>query len=297
MPNLKNLKLRIKSVVSTRKITKAMKVVSASKLKKAQQTMKNSSAYYDKVNEIVGNTSNCSEDLNQTLLYGHGKNNVHLLIILSSDRGLCGPFNSNIYKAVKREVSELRAQNKKIYLFTIGTKIFSLLGQYRDIILDNIEIEGKKKITYKKAEEITDRILKMFASNEFDQCKIIYNSFESAISQKVVKKNIIPYLEDSDIKHDHQISSDEKLNQVNYEYEPEQEMILQDVLPMAIAAKIYHALLNSVTSEYAARMTAMDNANRNAEKMIKNLNLLYNRTRQAMITKELIEIISGAEAL
>lgn len=289
MPSLKDLKNRIKSVKSTQKITKAMKMVSAAKLRRAKERAEAARPYAEKMAEIVANvaTSPTAQAIPNKLLSGTGKSDMHLIVVMTSDRGLCGAFNSSITRATKRKVAELRNAGKEVKLFCVGKKAYELLKQdYGKTIVGRLSEIGRKQVKYIDAEHVARAVLKEFDTGNIDVVHIIYNHFKSAISQTVTFQQIIPLLVD-----------EKKADQTPYEFEPEEDLILNDLLPRNITVQIYGALLENAASEQGARMTAMDNATRNAGEMIGKLTLKYNRTRQATITKELIEIISGAEAL
>lgn len=291
MANLKDLKVRIRSVKSTQKITRAMKMVSASKLRRARENAERAVPYAERMERVMKTlAANVSGDSAPKLLVGNGKSQTHLLIAVSSDRGLCGGFNANIAKAVKRKIAELTSQGKQVKLICLGKKGFEILrsthGQY---IIDKAQgIASKKIVPFSDAEEQTQKILAMFDADEFDVCTIYYNKFISAISQKVTAQQLIPL----DLGTETGVASSSV-----YEYEPSEAQILSDLLPRNISVQIYNAFLENSASEHGARMAAMDNATRNAGDMIKKLTLKYNRTRQAVITKELLEIIAGAEAV
>lgn len=291
MANLKDLKIRIRSVKSTQKITRAMKLVSASKLRRARENAERALPYATRMERVIKTlATNVSGDNAPKLLAGNGKSNIHLLIVISSDRGLCGGFNANLTKAVKRKIIELTAQGKQTKVICLGKKGYEILkSTHATYIIDKIQgIASKKIVPFSDAEEQTQKIITMFEEEAFDVCTIFYNKFISAISQKVTAQQLIPL----DIGDSATKSSD-----AVYEYEPSETKILSDLLPKNIAVQIYNAFLENSASEHGARMAAMDNATRNAGDMIKKLTLKYNRTRQAVITKELLEIIAGAEAV
>lgn len=296
MANLKILKTRIKSVKSTQKITKAMKMVAASKLRRARLNAEAAAPYAKHMEEMLSTlASSARENVDApALLIGTGKEDVHLIVVATSDRGLCGAFNSSIVRAVRRHIQELERANKKVKLLILGKKGYEQLKTTdKRKIIDTIEGISKKQAGYTDAEQIAERVIALFEAGEFDVCTVFYNKFHSAISQVVTPQQLIP-LDIPTLEH-----LDMSVNQVNavYEYEPDEESLLKDLLPRNIAVQVYHALLESAASEQGARMSAMDNATRNAGEMMKDLTLVYNRTRQATITKELIEIISGAEAI
>jgi F-type H+-transporting ATPase subunit gamma len=291
MANLKTLKNRIKSVKSTQKITKAMKMVAASKLRRARMQAEAAQPYAKHMEKMlialaagtVGGTGV------SPLISGTGSDAVHLVIVATSDRGLCGAFNSSIVRAARKHIQELGQSGKKVKILCVGKKGYDQLKtQYGKLIIETMEGIGKRHLSYMDAESIAKKVLELFAAGQFDVCSIFYNAFKSVISQIVTLQQLIP-LEYSVLETTGTATV--------YEYEPSEEVILEDLLPRNIAVQIYHALLENAASEQGARMSAMDNATRNAGEMIKDLTLVYNRTRQAAITRELIEIISGAEAL
>jgi F-type H+-transporting ATPase subunit gamma len=293
MASLKFLRNRITSVKSTQKITKAMKMVAAAKLRKAQQNAENARPYSEKLNSIILNLKNSVNDIDSApkLLVGNQKEETHLCVVLSSDRGLCGGFNTNICRKAKIFFEKVIEQNKKLKIIVVGSKANDQLRRkYSQYIIDKISLKDEKVISFAKAQEITDKILNLFTRNEFDTCTLFFNKFKSVILQIPQAQQLIP------------VSINEKLDQENknntqYEYEPEENEILENLLPKNIATQIYTAFLENQASEQGSRMTAMDNATRNAGELIGKLTINYNRTRQAVITKELIEIISGAESL
>lgn len=292
MPSLKSIKNRIKSVKSTQKITKAMKMVAASKLKRAREHAESASEYASKLHDMVlsiasGIDPSSSERIQ--LLHGNGKDNTHLIIVSSSDRGLCGSFNHSISKAVKNKIKELSADGKKVKLMCIGKKSYEIFKvEHADKIVKRYDhIAGKTGVDFNIAKEIADHLIEQFEAGAFDACTVFFNRFQSAISQIPTAKQIIPLefdVSECEVQH-------------GCEFEPDEEEIVERLMPKNIAVQMFTALLENNASEHAARMTAMDNATRNSGEMIKKLNLVYNRTRQAYITKELIEIISGAEAV
>ena len=294
MPSLKDLRNRIDSVKSTKKITQAMKMVAASKLKKAQSLAEKGRSYSSGLDSIVKDLVNSSENIEHPLLVNNEENkNSSLIIVISSDRGLCGGLNSNIVKEVKKKIYELEGKKKSASLVCIGKKGFDLLsGLYEKLFNFEVKQINISEIDYKSTEEIGKKILNSFYKNDFQECSLFYNHFNSVISQEVKVEKLIPYSKSSETDTENQNNID------NYfEYEPNEEEVLSKILPKNFIVQIYKAILESRASEQGARMTAMDNATRNAGEMIDNLSLKYNRQRQAIITKELIEIISGAEAL
>ena len=291
MPSLKDLKNRIKSVKSTQKITKAMKMVAAAKLRRAREQAEASRPYSQAMEKLLANLASGSEKQTngRSLLSGAGSSDTQLIVVATSDRGLCGGFNSSIVRAVRRKVRELQGQGITVKLLCIGRKGYEQLNhEFSKIIIGKSEL-NKKKLGFADAEIVSSDLITRFEAGEFDVAHVIYNKFKSAISQVVTFQQIIPL----EIKETAQQSSQNSV----YEYEPNEAEILAELLPRNLGVQIYTALLENAASEQGARMTAMDNATRNAGEMIKGLSLKYNRTRQAAITKELIEIISGAEAV
>jgi len=294
MPSLKDLKNRIGSVKSTQKITKAMKMVAASKLRRAREAAESARPYAQRMETMVASLALGIGDTEDAplLMLGTGKNDKHLIIVATSDRGLCGGFNSNIIRAVKQKVRELQGQGKEVRLFCVGRKGYDVLKpEFGSLIVGKLTDVVKKTVKYDVAESIGSQVVAMYEAEGYDVCHIIYNQFVSAIAQKVTWQQIIPLALPESSKD--QIGDMDSL----YEYEPDEEAILKDLLPRNVSMQIFKALLENAASEQGARMTAMDNASRNAGEMIKKLTLQYNRSRQAAITKELIEIISGAEAV
>ncbi|AIL64968.1 ATP synthase gamma subunit [Rickettsiales bacterium Ac37b] len=292
--NIKDLKLRIKSVKSTQKITRAMKMVAAAKLRRSREKLEIALPYITKMQETILDLSQASNFENNApkLLVGTSEEKIYLVIVVTSDRGLCGAFNSSIIRATKKYIQELRDQGKDYKIFCIGKKGYeSLKIDYSKNIIGHTLTSSKKEVNYSDSERIANKILAAFSASEFDVCVVLYNKFKNAISQIATMQQLIP-LAEHDSGNDYSTNS-HKL----FEYEPSEEAILNTLLPKNVKVQLYRALLENAASEQGARMTAMDNATTNAGEMIKNLTLLYNRTRQAAITKELIEIISGAEAL
>jgi len=290
MPSLKDLKNRVKSVKSTQKITKAMKMVAAAKLRRAREQAEASRPYAEAMEAMLAALASSINEGAQApaLLSGSGKSDVQLLVVATSDRGLCGAFNGSIVRAVRRRVRELQMHGVTVKLLCIGRKGYEQLsGEFGAFIIGRQELP-KKRISYTDADALAKQLIERFELGEFDQAHIVYNQFRSAISQIVTFQQLIPLAIDTNAA---------AAPDVTYEYEPDEEEILADLLPKNLGVQLYKALLENAASEQGARMTAMDNATRNAGDMIKKLNLKYNRTRQAAITKELIEIISGAEAV
>jgi len=292
MPSLKDLKIRINTVKSTQKITSAMKMVASAKLKKAQEKAESGRPYATKMSSIVSTlASKVNKGSGPKLLFGNNSDKNILIVAISADRGLCGGFNNNISKEVRRRVKELENDGKIVKLILVGRKVGSVLKrEMGDRIIGSFTGIQGDNLTFIKVSPVSLQILSLFEENNVDEVEMLYNRFQSVISQVVTKKQLIP-AEVSDEK------IEEEDQQTTYEYEPEEEVILNDLLPRNLSTQIYSALLESSAGELAARMTAMDNATRNAGELIDRLTLEYNRTRQAFITKELIEIISGAEAV
>lgn len=300
MANLKDLKNRISSVKNTQKITKAMKMVAAAKLRKAQEAAIASRPYSEKLAEVMTELAG-AKDLSgsRNLLTGTGEDKKHLVIVATSSRGLCGGFNSSITKAASNKIYSLIAREREVEIICVGSKGEDLLrAKYGDLISETIVGKQKKTVEFSAAKEIADKIAAKFEAGEFDECSIFYNHFNSPISQVPTMHKLVPCgLPETEEENDNENSGTERADDFVFEFEPEKEQILDYLLPKNLAIQIYHALLENQASEMGARMTAMDNATRNAGDMIERLSLEYNRTRQAAITTELIEIISGAEAL
>jgi F-type H+-transporting ATPase subunit gamma len=290
MPSLKDLKNRIGSVKSTQKITSAMKMVAAAKLRKAQEQALASRPYTSLMDKVVSKIASKTSGNTIDLLTGKTDNKTHLIVVFSADRGLCGGFNGSITRAVRAEIKKLEEDGITVKLLMVGKKSADALNrEFGHLFVERIDGNSAKP-NYTDAEIIAKKIISLFEDNEFGVCKVIFNKFVSAITQEVTFKSLIP----ADIQ---ETETDEvDLNSI-YEFEPSEEEILNDLLPRNLATQLFSSQMESTASELAARMTAMDNATRNAGDMIDNLTLQYNRTRQAVITKELIEIISGAEAL
>ena len=292
MPSLKDLKIRINTVKSTQKITSAMKMVASAKLKKAQEKAESGRPYATKMSNIVSTlASKVNKGSGPKLLFGNNSDKNILIVAISADRGLCGGFNNNISKEVRRRVKELENDGKIVKLILVGRKVGSVLKrEMGDRIIGSFTGIQGDNLTFSKVSPISLQIISLFEENNVDKVEMLYNRFQSVITQIVTKKQLIPAeVNDKKIEIEDQ--------QTTYEYEPEEEIILNDLLPRNLSTQIYSALLESSAGELAARMTAMDNATRNAGELIDRLTLEYNRTRQAFITKELIEIISGAEAV
>ena len=293
MPSLKDLRNRITSVKSTQKITKAMKMVAAAKLRKAQENAEKGRAYSKKMNNIISNLKQSIADVSSApkLLVGTNKSEVHLCIVITADRGLCGGFNTNIVKRAKEYFNHILDANKKLKIITVGSKGDDQIKRnFKNNIVEKISHKSVKNISLNEASELTSKIIVMFENNEFDVCTIFYNKFRSVISQEPQAQQIIP-VENSDMDVENTEGEDQ------YEFEPDENEILEYLLPQNITTQLYKAFLENAASEQGSRMSAMDNATRNAGDLIDKLTINYNRSRQAVITSELIEIISGAESL
>ena len=296
MPSLKDLRMRIDSVKSTQKITSAMKMVAAAKLRRAQEQAEAARPYAERMERMLGSLagSMASNEGASPLLAGTGKQDVHLLVVMTSDRGLCGAFNSSIVREARRMITELHGDGKEVKILCVGRKGWgNLRRDHASLIVDLIEDIGRPRLGFDDAQGIANRVVEMFDGGEFDVCTLIYNQFKSAISQVVTRQQLVPFaVEESDDADQESAAAD-----VVYDYEPDEAEILDVLLPRNMSVQVFRALLENNASEHGARMSAMDNATRNAGDMIKKLTLQYNRARQAHITKELIEIISGAEAV
>ena len=291
MPSLDDLRKRIKSVKSTQKITKAMKMVAAAKLRKAQENAEKGRPYSEKMNNIIINLSNSISDKENApkLLVGTGNQKVHLCIVLTADRGLCGGFNTNIVKKAKSFFDKIIAEGKSLKIINVGSKGYDQLKRvYENQIIEKISFKDSKVANYLDAEIVGKKIIELFEKNEIDICTIFYNQFKNVITQIPQEQQIIP-LKPSEVK--------ENMVDDNYEFEPEEDEILSNLLPKNISTQIFKAMLENSASEQGSRMSAMDSATRNAGELVDKLTINYNRSRQAAITKELIEIISGAESL
>ncbi|WP_440681532.1 F0F1 ATP synthase subunit gamma [Candidatus Pelagibacter sp. HIMB1623] len=290
MASLDDLKKRIASVKSTQKITKAMKMVAAAKLRKAQESAEKGRPYSEKMNNVILNLSSGISDKENApkLLAGTGQDKVHLCVVMTSDRGLCGGFNSNIIKKAKSYFSKILDENKELKIITVGSKGNDQLKRtYGDKIIENISFKESKNANYFDADKVGKIIIEKFEAGEFDVCTIFYNKFKNVITQIPQAQQIIP------LNNEESENSSEE----SYEFEPDEDEILSNLLPKNISTQIFKAMLENSASEQGSRMSAMDNATRNAGEMVDKLTIEYNRSRQAAITKELIEIISGAESL
>ena len=294
MPSLKDLKNRIASVKATQKITKAMKMVAAAKLRRAQEAAEAARPYSQRMGAVLANIAKAVTDADgaPTLMTGNGKDQVHLLVVCTAERGLCGGFNSQISRFARDHARRLLAEGKTVKIFTVGKKGYDVLRrEFASLIVERKELRDVKKVGFDNADQIGKRIIDMFEADEFDVCTLFYSEFKSVISQVPTAQQLIPASAPTAVAEDAEHAG------AVYEYEPDPASILEDLIPRNISVQIFRALLENVAGEMGAKMSAMDNATRNAGEMINKLTLNYNRQRQAQITKELIEIISGAEAL
>jgi len=292
MPSLKDLKNRISSVKSTRKITKAMQMVAAAKLRRAQDAAEQARPYAERFNAVMAGlaASVGGADTAPKLIAGTGKDDVQLLVVMTAERGLCGGFNANIAKAARQRAEKLRAEGKTVKILTVGKKGREALKRdLGELFIGHVDLSEVKQMNYAAAQNIATDILNRFDAGEFDVATIFYAEFVNVVTQKPQAKQIIPA--------SYEVEDEAEQSGAEYEYEPSEEAILADLLPRGVATQIFAALLENAASEQGARMSAMDNATRNAGDMIDRLTIEYNRSRQAVITNELIEIISGAEAL
>jgi F-type H+-transporting ATPase subunit gamma len=292
MPTLDDLKKRIKSVKSTQKITKAMKMVAAAKLRKAQENAERGRPYSQKMQNIVLNLTKSINDPENApkLMVGTGQDKVYLCVLLTADRGLCGGFNSNICRLAKNNFKKLISEGKELKIITVGSKgLDQIKREYEKYIIKKISFKEKKAISFKEAEIVGKEIIDLFNKKEFDKCILFYSNFKNVITQIPQAQQIIPT--------DKVVSTNKIEEEIYYEFEPDEDEILEDLLPKNISTQVFKAFLENSASEQGSRMTAMDNATRNAGDLVDKLTINYNRSRQASITKELIEIISGAESL
>lgn len=290
MPSLKDLKIRIESVKSTRKITKAMQMVAAAKLRRAQESAESARPYSERMQSVMAGlaASAAGADTAPEALAGTGKDDVQLLIVATAERGLCGGFNSSIARLARGQARKLQAEGKTVKMLTIGKKGREMLKrEFEPVMVDHVDLSMHRRITYEAALGIGEQVLGMFGDGEYDVAKIYYSKFRSVISREPLERQIVPV----------PVEEDEGQDKPFYEYEPDGAELLAELVPKAVANQIFVALLENAASEQGARMAAMDSATRNAGEMIDKLTIQYNRSRQAAITKELIEIISGAEAL
>ena len=291
MASLDDLRKRITSVKSTQKITKAMKMVAAAKLRKAQDSAEKGRPYSEKMRNIILNLTESINDPSNApkLLVGTGKDQTYLCVVMTSDRGLCGGFNSNICRLAKNHFSKILSEGKELKIITIGSKGHDQLKrEYGRYIIKKLSFKDKKKISFLEADEVGKIIIDLFDKNEFDKCILFFNNFKNVVTQIPQAQQIIPAEKKEATK---------EKNENFYEFEPDEDEILEDLLPKNISTQVFKAFLENSASEQGSRMTAMDNATRNAGDLVNKLTIVYNRSRQAAITKELIEIISGAESL
>ena len=291
MPSLKDMRVRIAATKATQKITKAMQMVAASKLRRAQAAAEAARPYAQQMTKVLGNIAAAVGDLGAAprLLVGTGSERVHLLLVCTAERGLCGPFNSAIVRLARERANALMAEGKEVKFFCVGRKGYEQLRRlYEKQIIEHIELRAVRTLAFEHAENIGEKIVQLYEQGAFDVCTLFFSRFKSVIAQIPTAQQIIPPVFEGDAGNN---------NGVVYEYEPDEDEILVELLPRNISVQIFRALLENAASFYGAQMSAMDNATRNAGEMIRKQTLTYNRTRQAMITKELIEIISGAEAL
>jgi F-type H+-transporting ATPase subunit gamma len=288
MASLKDMRVRIAATKATQKITKAMQMVAASKLRRAQAAAEAARPYAERMGKVLGSIASAvaGSDSAPKLLAGTGSDRVHLLVVCTAERGLCGPFNSSIVRLAREQANALTGQGKEVKILCVGRKGFDQLRRlFGKQIIETIELRGVRVLGFEQAEMIAKKIVALFDEGQFDVCTLFFSRFKSVIAQIPTAQQIIPPV------------FEKAEGDVNYEYEPEEEEILAELLPRNLSVQVFRALLENAASEQGARMSAMDNATRNAGEMIRKQTLTYNRTRQAMITKELIEIISGAEAL
>jgi len=291
MPSLKDMRVRIAATKATQKITKAMQMVAASKLRRAQAAAEAARPYAQRMTKVLGNIAAAADNLGAAprLLVGTGSDRVHLLLVCTAERGLCGPFNSAIVRLARERANALMAEGKEVRFFCVGRKGYEQLRRlYEKQIIEHIELRAVRTLAFEHAENVGEKIVRLYEQGAFDVCTLFFSRFRSVIAQIPTAQQIIPPVFEGDGGND---------NGVVYEYEPDEDEILVELLPRNICVQIFRALLENAASFYGAQMTAMDNATRNAGEMIRKQTLTYNRTRQAMITKELIEIISGAEAV
>ena len=291
MASLDDLRKRITSVKSTQKLTKAMKMVAAAKLRKAQESAEKGRPYSEKMRNIILNLTESINDPSNApkLLVGTGKDQTYLCVVMTSDRGLCGGFNSNICRLAKNHFSKILSEGKELKIITIGSKGYDQLKrEYGKYIIKKLSFKDKKKISFLEADEVGKIIIDLFDKNEFDKCILFFNNFKNVVTQIPQAQQIIPAEKKEATK---------EKNENFYEFEPDEDEILEDLLPKNISTQVFKAFLENSASEQGSRMTAMDNATRNAGDLVNKLTIVYNRSRQAAITKELIEIISGAESL
>jgi F-type H+-transporting ATPase subunit gamma len=291
MPSLKDMRVRIAATKATQKITKAMQMVAASKLRRAQAVAEAARPYAQQMAKVLGNIAAAVGNLGAAprLLVGTGSDRVHLLLVCTAERGLCGPFNSAIVRLARERANALMAEGKEVKFFCVGRKGYEQLRRlYEKQIIEHIELRGVRTLAFEHAENIGEKIVQLYEQGAFDVSTLFFSRFKSVIAQIPTALQLVPPVFEGEAGND---------NGVVYEYEPDEDEILVELLPRNVSVQIFRALLENAASFYGAQMTAMDNATRNAGEMIRKQTLTYNRTRQAMITKELIEIISGAEAV
>jgi F-type H+-transporting ATPase subunit gamma len=291
MPSLKDMRVRIAATKATQKITKAMQMVAASKLRRAQAAAEAARPYAQRMTKVLGNIAAAAGNLGAAprLLVGTGSDRVHLLLVCTAERGLCGPFNSAIVRLARERANALMAEGKEVKFFCVGRKGYEQLRRlYEKQIIEHIELRAVRTLAFEHAENVGEKIVRLYEQGAFDVCTLFFSRFRSVIAQIPTAQQIIPPVFEGDADDN---------NGVVYEYEPDEDEILLELLPRNISVQVFHALLENAASFYGAQMSAMDNATRNAGEMIRKQTLSYNRTRQAMITTELIEIISGAEAV
>jgi F-type H+-transporting ATPase subunit gamma len=290
MPSLKDLKNRIASVKATQKITKAMKMVAAAKLRRAQEAAEAARPYSQRMSAVLANIAQAGTNEAPRLMTGTGNDQVHLLVVCTAERGLCGGFNSQIARLAREHTRKLLSEGKTVKIYCVGKKGYDILRRdYASLIVERTELREVKRIGFENADQIGKKVISLFNKDEFDVCTLFYSEFKSVISQIPTALQLIPAAVP--------VSEPAGASDASYEYEPDAGAILADLIPRNISVQIFRALLENVAGEMGAKMSAMDNATRNAGDMINKLTLKYNRQRQAQITKELIEIISGAEAL
>jgi F-type H+-transporting ATPase subunit gamma len=292
MPSLKDLKVRINSVRATQKITKAMQMVAAAKLRKAQDAAESARPYAERMEAVLANAAeNISGEEAPRLMTGTGSDEVHLLVVCTADRGLCGGFNGSIVRLARERIRRLLSEGKRVKIMTVGRKGYDMLRRdHANLVIERVELREVRQIGFENAQEIARKIITRFDNGEFDICTLFFSRFKSVIAQIPTTRQLIPANETA-------ANGVEQAASAIYDYEPDVGSILEDLIPRNIAVQVFTALLENVAGEMGAKMSAMDNATRNAGDMINSLTLRYNRQRQAQITKELIEIISGAEAL
>jgi F-type H+-transporting ATPase subunit gamma len=291
MASLKDMRVRIASTKATQKITKAMQMVAASKLRRAQSAAEAARPYATKMEAVIGNIAAAAAGSPgaPALLAGTGNDQVHLLLVCTGERGLCGAFNSAIVRLARERALSLAAQGKEVKFFCVGRKGYEQLRRtFEKQIIEHVDLRGVRQLSFANAEDIAKKVLARFEAGEFDVCTLFYSAFKSVVAQIPTAQQVIPLVVEEEAGNG---------SATSYEYEPEEDEILTRLLPRNLAVQIFRALLENNASFYGAQMSAMDNATRNAGEMIRKQTLVYNRTRQAMITKELIEIISGAEAV